>query len=404
MKRLVKLLRCVVAAILMIGVIFWLGSPAMAAAPEGSKPAATSSSRPPIKIGALIAYTAPDPLMLEIDKGIKLKLDEAGWKVANRSIELRTEDYAANAVTAVDKARKLVELDKVNLVIGPVTVDCLLAAINYITPHKIPQLTLATLPMRGLQMGGNNVFSFVGEQRGVTQYTGIYAAEAGYKTASIIHQDFVAGAEFAEGFIGAYQAKGGKVVQRQRIPAGTMDYAPYVTAMDKSAECVVSWLLPQETLRLLPRFYDAKMRMPFIQMYASFPDAMLNDVGPRAEGIISIHRWCLAIDNPLNKKFVADFIKTYKQEPHYLAAAGYEATSIALAALQATNGETDPAVLAEAIRKVKIDLPSGMTSFTKEGVGIGDVNILKAVNKNGKISWSPIKTYKQVPYLVTATK
>ena len=401
--KMVKRLRWIVSAILVIGITLWLGLPALAAAPPGGSKAA-AAPRPPIKIGALIAYTGPDPLMLEIDKGIKLKLDEVGWKVANRTIELRTEDYAANAVTAVDKARKLVELDKVNLVIGPVFVDCLMAAINYITPSKIPQLTLATLPMGGLKMGGNNVFSFVGEQRGVTQYTGIYAAESGFKTASVIHQDFVAGAEFAEGFIGAYEAKGGKVLQRQRIPAGTMDYAPYVTAMDKSADCVVSWLLPQETLRLLPRYYDAKMRMPFIQMYASFPDVMLNTVGPRAEGIISIHRWCLALDNPLNKKFVADFITKYKQDPHYLAAAAYEATSIALAGLQATNGETDPAVLGDAIRKIKMDLPSGMTSFTKEGVGIGNLNILKAVHKDGKITWSPIKAYKQVPYLVTATK
>jgi branched-chain amino acid transport system substrate-binding protein len=139
-------------------------------------------------------------------------------------------------------------------------------------------------------------------------------------------------------------------------------------------------------------------------MYASFPESMLNDVGPRAAGIISIHRWCLALDNSLNKKFVADFIKKYQVEPHYFAAAAYEAVSIILAALKATNGETAPAVLNDAIRRVKIDLPSGVTSFTKEGVGIGDVNILKAVVKDGKTAWSPIKTYKQVPYLVTATK
>ena len=401
--KMVKGVRCVAVVILMFGIIFLIDSSVMAADRVGNEPAATAASGSPIKIGALIAYTGPDPLMLEIDKGIKLKLDEVGWKVANRSIELRTEDYAAKAATAVDKARKLVELDKVNVVIGPVVVDCLMAAINFITPYKIPQLTLATLPLAGLKMGGNNVFSFVGEQKGVTQYTGVYAWEAGFKTASVIHQDFVAGAVFADGFIEAYEAKGGKVVQRQRIPIGTMDYAPYVTAMDK-ADCVVSWLLPQETLRFLPRYYDSKLRMPFIQMYASFPDVMLNDVGPRAEGIISIHRWCMALDNPLNKKFVADFVKKYQVEPHYLAAAAYEATSIILAALEATGGETDPAVLNDAIGKVKIDLPSGMTSFTKDRVGIGDLNIIKAVNKNGKIVWSPLKTYRQVTYLAPASK
>jgi branched-chain amino acid transport system substrate-binding protein len=341
--------------------------------------------------------------MLEIDKGIKLKLDEVGWKTGNRTIDLRTEDYAANAAMAVDKARKLVEVDKVNVIIGPVFVDCLLAAINYITPSKTPQVTLGALPITGLRMGGNNVFSFMGEQRGVTQYTGVYAWEAGYKTATVIHQDFVAGAEFADGFIGAYEAKGGKVIQRQRIPIGTMDYAPYVTAM-KKADCVASWLMPQETLRLLPLYYGSQLGMPFIQMYASFPDVMLNDVGPRAAGIITIHRWCLALDNPLNKKFVEGFVKKNSAEPHYLAAAAYEATSIILEALKATGGETKPEILNDAIRNVKIDLPSGITSFNREGVGIGDLNILKAANKGGKIVWEPMIKYSQVPYLSPITK
>ena len=88
------------SAIFMIGLMV-MGSSHVSAAP----------ATPPIKIGALIAYTGPDPLVTEIDKGIKLKLDEVGWKVGNRTIDLRTEDYAANAVTAVDKARKLVDLD-----------------------------------------------------------------------------------------------------------------------------------------------------------------------------------------------------------------------------------------------------------------------------------------------------
>jgi len=364
---------------------------------------AAASDLPPVKIGALIGYTGPDPLMLEIEKGIRLKLDEVGWKVGNRTLSLHTEDTASKAETTVDKARKLVELDKVDVIIGPVRVDCLLAAINYITPSKIPHLTLATLPLKGLQMGGHNVFSFIGEQRGVTQYSGLYAWEAGYRTCSVIHQDFVAGAEFAEGFINAFEAKGGKVIQRQRIPFGTMDYAPYVTAM-KKADCVASWLLPHETLRLLPRFYDAKLGMPFIQMYASFPDVMLNDVGPRADGIISIHRWCLALDNPLNKKFVEAFIKKNSADPHYLAIAAYEATSIIIEALKATGGKTKPEILNDAIRKVNIDLPSGRTSFSKDGVGIGDLNILKAVNKSGKIVWEPIVKYTQVTYLPPIAK
>ena len=220
----------------------------------------------------------------------------------------------------------------------------------------------------------------------------------GYRTATIMHQDFLAGQELSQGFIDAFEAKGGKSIQRQRIPVGTVDYAPYVTAMQK-ADCVVCWLLPEETARLLPTYFASGLGMPFIQLHGSFPEVMLQEVGDKGVGIISIHRWCLNLDSPTNKQFVDAYVKKYGVDANYLSTAGYEDMSIILEAIKATGGDTRPEVLDDAIRKVKIDTPSGITSFNQEGVAIGDLHILEAAIMDGKIMWKPIFTYTQVPYL-----
>ncbi len=354
---------------------------------------------PPLKIGAIIPVTGPDPTALEIEPGIRMKLDEVGWQVAGRQIQLIVEDDAFDPTTAVEKAKKLVEVDKVDAIFGSLLVSCSLAVDSYLTQYKIPQFPFVEEPPDAFVMGGRNVFSLYGTQRGVCQYLGAYAYDQlGYKTAAVIHQDFVAGEELSQGFIDGFEAAGGTIVQRQRVPIGTMDYAPYVTAI-KKADCVAFWLLPEEDLRFMPLYFSSKLGMPLMLMHCSFPNVMLQMVGDDALGMYSVHRWCRDLDYPLNEQWVDAFIKKYGNDPQYLGISGYEITSIFLQAVEATGGDTTPDVINNAIRNVKMDLPSGVTSFNDEGIAIGDLHILQAQKVGGTEMWAPIFTYNQIPYI-----
>lgn len=387
----IKKLTYIIVVISMIGL-------AVACATKPT-PTTTPVELPPLKIGAIIPYTGPDPMAFEIDKGIKLKLDEVGWEVAGRKIDLITEDDAYDPTIAVQKAKKLVEVDNVEVILGALFLPCSLGVGNYLLASKIPQFTFVETPIDLFPAGSKNFFCLSGSQAGVTAPLGEYAYDKlGYRTATVMHQDFIAGEKLAQGFIDAFEAKGGKIVQIQKIPIGTMDYGPYVSAI-KKADCEVCWLLPQETMRLLPVYFNSGIKMPFIQLHGSFSDEMLQGVGDSTIGMVSILRWNLLLDSPTNKNFVDNFVKTYQDNPRYLAASGYENTAIFLEAVKATGGNTKPEVINDAIRKVKIDLPSGITSFTEQGVGVGDLHILKVEKVNGKVMWTPIFTYSQLPYI-----
>src|SRR5215510_13610548 len=73
----------------------------------------------PIKIGMLAPLTGP---FAQIGKdmvgGTELYLDEIGRQIAGRKVELIVEDDEGNPATALNKARKLVEADKVHLLTG----------------------------------------------------------------------------------------------------------------------------------------------------------------------------------------------------------------------------------------------------------------------------------------------
>ena len=78
--------------------------------------------REPIKIGVLNAITGPLAVNgTEINEGIKLYWeDEMGHQVANRPVRLIVEDEEGKPDVGLTKAKKLVESDKVHVILGPV--------------------------------------------------------------------------------------------------------------------------------------------------------------------------------------------------------------------------------------------------------------------------------------------
>jgi ABC-type branched-subunit amino acid transport system substrate-binding protein len=103
---------------------------------------------PPIKIGCLLPFTGA--LMTQgphVRDGIQLALEHYGNEVAGRKIELIIEDDGTDPTTALDKARKLVERDKVAIIIGPQAGHVVQAVQPYLTERKIICLKSRQFPM-----------------------------------------------------------------------------------------------------------------------------------------------------------------------------------------------------------------------------------------------------------------
>src|SRR5262245_15844956 len=81
------------------------------------------AQKDPIKIGVLNAITGPLAVNgTEINEGIKLYWeDEMSNQVAGRPVRLIVEDSEGKPDVGLTKVRKLVESDRVNLILGPVS-------------------------------------------------------------------------------------------------------------------------------------------------------------------------------------------------------------------------------------------------------------------------------------------
>lgn len=96
---------------------------------------AAGESKDPIKVGVIANLTGPFALLgANIQRNVELAADEinAAGGVDGRRVQVIVEDIQMDVAVTVDKARKLVERDDVDVVIGPVGSDANDAAVKVV--------------------------------------------------------------------------------------------------------------------------------------------------------------------------------------------------------------------------------------------------------------------------------
>ena len=358
-----------------------------------------------IKIGVLYPQTGPLAMTGErMVDAAKLAFEEAGYQVAGKKIEVIIEDSGGQPAMAVDKARKLVQRDKVDMIIGPLIGSTVIATASFAAKAGVPHLPTSPAPPPAFMQKWT--FATCGSEPQFSSSIGSYAYDTlGYRKITVMTGDTVQGHGFLNAFMGVFKQKGGDVVQEQYAPHPCNDYAPYLTTL-KDADALVAWYDGADTIRFLTQVheYGVRKRMPVVgafhgSFYAPF---ILHRMPPEAADAV-IGEYCSTpytalLDTEINKKFVKTWTDKMGYMPDESIAGPYEGVLVALAALKATGGDTNPDKLRDAILNVKIDTPGGIVKFdTKTKCRVRDVYIFKNAKQGKEYVWDPVYTYKNVP-------
>jgi len=389
-------------AFFVLGTVLVLTSTLLALATSAPSQPAT---RKPVVIGNLGCFTGtsatPNPWMLN---GAALAIHEFGGKVAGREIKLVSEDSASDPTAAADKAKKLLDFDKADVFIGPLPAGAAFPVATLLKPLGIPHVSIMDFPA-ALTAIGNHVFAHSGNQRGTGYFVGTYAYDVmGYRTATVIHDDIVFAEEYTQGAMDGFVSRGGKIIQRQRTPMNTMDYAPYVTGL-KQADCVIFWFVTIHAVQFINQYSQMGFKMPLVQGgVMTLGIQNLAELGDKALNLISCNPYDAYIKGPEVKAWVDRWVKLHgsKSEkegryPYFTeGTAMYAATSIALQAIESAKGDTTPAVLRKAFHTGKFKTPWGPVSFNNGQVGIGNTSILKVVKDGNTYTRTDVYTYQNV--------
>lgn len=387
-----------------IFVVVSCASPSPTPAPKPAAPPATAPTAPaaetPIKIGALISLTGAGQIVGPSQKAnLEYALEQIGSQVAGRKVQLIMEDDATDPATGIDKAKKLVQFDKVDVILGPIHGAVGAGVANYMGSTTTPLVLWREKPIDVLKLG-KNIFLPFGTEDGLSYYVGLYAYDKlGSKTAIVVYEDFLAGVNMTQGAAKIFEKKGGTITQKVPVPPNTMDFSPFLSSM-KQADCVIYWFTPPLAQRFTAQYIASGMKMPLVLVLApQLTSKGLAEMGEKAVGIVGASHYSYLIDTAINKAYVDSFTKKYGF--NLLMEQGldcYITFNMFLEAVKATNGDTSSAKIIDALQKVKRDTPAGMVAFTPERLGIGDYYLSKISKiEDGSINWKVFDKYSQVP-------
>jgi branched-chain amino acid transport system substrate-binding protein len=360
----------------------------------------TADAQGPIKIGFLAPLTGPfAQIGKDMVTGTEVYLDEVGRQSGGRKIELIVEDSEGNPATALTKARKLVEQDRVHLLTGGLLASTGYALHPYVDSQKIP----ATYPVMSSDDLTKRVLAKWVVRTGwtssqPTQPFGDWVAKTlKYKRVATIGMDYAFGWESIGGFQRSFEEAGGQIVQKVWTPLNTTDFAPYLAQMKKDVDGVFAVFLGRLALQFAKQYADVglKGRMPLIGQGTFTDEHALPSMGDEAIGIVTALQYSPALETPANRKFVKAFEAKAGKVPSYYAETCYTNARWIAEGIQAVKGQVeDREAFLSALRKVEIpDAPRGPIRVDKWGNPIQNIYVRKVERIGGKLQNTVIHTF-----------
>jgi branched-chain amino acid transport system substrate-binding protein len=215
----------------------------------------------------------------------------------------------------------------------------------------------------------------------------------------LIADDIAYGQEMNAGFQRVFEENGGRVVQKMFPPLTAPDYGSFLAQLKTNADAIFLGFAGSNGFRFIRQFneYGLRGKMALVGGMTAIDESVLRNMGDEALGIVTACWYSAEIDNPINRKFAADFRKAWKYDPGFYAAATYTEAAVLEATLKKINGkiEDKPAFM-KAVRGIKVDTCRGPVSFDQYGNVVGNVYIRRVARKQGRLVNEVVHTYPNV--------
>lgn len=347
----------------------------------------------PVKIGLLATLEGPFAAGgADGMRGAELAVRQAGGAVAGRKIEIVKASSNANPDVAVNAARKLVEQDKVDILVGPLSGGEGIAIKDYSKTQ--PQTTFINggsgAQATTLVSPSPNFFRFNTEGAQWMVGLGKAAMDKGYKRTMIIAEDYAFPYSQVQGFMAEYCRLGGKVPLKAWVPLGGKDYSSVIARIPKDVDALLVVLGGADAVNFLNQYEAAGGDKPMMGGSITVSQDVLNYRGKRRDslvGTISAGPVADSFDGAEWKAFVADYQKNFPvsaggfPSPSLFAYVYYVNMKAALDGLAAVNGDLggQQAKYREALSKMVLKTPTGDVRLDANRQAIGTTFVTEVV-------------------------
>ncbi len=373
-----------------------LGTAGLAASVAGAR---AQSAGEPIRIGFLTVKTGPLAAGgIQMEQGMQLYLKDRNMTLAGRPVQLIVADTGGVPANTRTKTQELIERNNAHVIIGPLAAFELLAIDDYMREKQVPWIGVAAAEDITQRRPNPWYVRVSSSSAQCTHPMADYAAKTlKYKRMATIGDDFAYGQEQNAGFQRVFEDAGGKIVQKVWPPLNAPDYGTFVAQFKPDLDGIFMSFAGSNGFRFFKQFKEYGGTTPILGGMTAVDEAILQQMGDDAIGMISACWYSAQLDTPLNRTFVAGMQRDYKVDPGYYASGTYVAGAVLESALKAVGGRVeDKEALLKVLRSETVDTVRGPVKFDKYGNVVGNIYIRKVAKKDGRLVNSVIHTYPDV--------
>jgi branched-chain amino acid transport system substrate-binding protein len=353
-------------------------------------------------------------------RGYDLALEAHGGKAGGKEIETIVGSTDASPDSAVRAAKKLVEQDKVDVLISPLSGAEGIAIRDYSKTQ--PQITVINASSGAVETTYGDPSAGVTPSPtfyrfnldGAQWHAGLgdYAYNVKhYKKIATIAEDYAFTYTQVMGLVVEYCRAGGQITKRLWVPLGTKDFASYIPQLlSEDVDAIYLGLGGADAVNFLNQYQQAGGHAHLIGGSIMVDQTVLSSKGKAKDALIGTIAASGMADNDPSPKWQA-FVKAYQQHaktgyfknafsgPSLLAISYYNSADAVFKALDEVNGELSDGnkKFRAALQNIVLDAPNGQIKLDENRQAIGTNFVTEVVkNEKGDLVSKVVKTVPNV--------
>ena len=302
-------------------------------------------------------------------RGYELAVQAHGGKAGGKEIETIVGATDASPDSAVRAAKKLVEQDKVDILISPLSGSEGIAIRDYSKTQ--PQITVMNAASGALETtygdpsaGITPSPTFYRTNMDGAQWQaglGDYAYNVkGYKKIAVVGEDYSFVYTQVMGLTVEYCKAGGEITKRFWVPLGTKDFASVISSLPDDVDAIYLGLGGADAVNFLNQYQQAGGHAHLLGGSIMVDQTVLSSKGKAKEALIGTVAASGMADNDPNPKWQA-FVKAYQAHPK----TGYFKNAFAGPSLLAINYYNSADAMFWALDQVKGELSTATRNSAK---------------------------------------
>jgi branched-chain amino acid transport system substrate-binding protein len=325
-------------------------------------------------------------------KNVQLAIDQHGGMAGGKKIQTIIAPTDTTPDTTIRQARKLVEQDGVDFIIGPLSGSEGIAMRDY--AKTVPEITIINGISGALETTwvdpAPNFFRFNLDGAQWGQGLGEYVYnEKGWKTVASVAADYSFGYTNFLGFAVDFCRAGGDIVERFWVPLGSSDFGGVIAQLPDDVDAIYLGMGGTDAINFLNQYEQAGTDTNLIGGTIMADATVLTSRGRAKEALIGTPTsGAFAPDNP--DPAWQEYVQAYRDAipeserfptPSLFGVGYYVATLAALEALDAVDGDLSDgqAKFMETLSTMTLDTPLGPVKLNENRQATGAVFVTEVV-------------------------